>query len=40
MIKPWHAVTAVGVLALVTFVVIVDRAFLGGLRGEERRRRR
>jgi hypothetical protein len=42
MIKPWHVVTLVCVLALVVYVVVVARAFLSGVRGEERglRRRR
>lgn len=40
MIKPWHVVTLVCVLALVAYVVVVARAFLSGVRGEERGRRR
>ncbi|WP_157277134.1 hypothetical protein [Oerskovia sp. Root22] len=39
MIKPWQLVTVVCVLALLTYVVIVVRAFLSGMRGEERGRR-
>ena len=38
-IKPWQVVNLV-VVAIVVFVVIVVRAFLGGLRGDEHRRHR
>lgn len=37
-IKPWHVVNVVVVVSIVVFVTIVVRAFLGGLRGDERRR--
>ncbi|MFF2623944.1 hypothetical protein [Oerskovia jenensis] len=39
-IKPWHVVSIVTVVAIVVFLVIVVRAFLGGLRGDERHRHR
>ncbi|MBE7699896.1 hypothetical protein H9623_06175 [Oerskovia sp. Sa1BUA8] len=39
-IKPWHVVNVAIVVAILVFVAIVVRAFLAGLRGEERRRHR
>jgi hypothetical protein len=36
MIRPWHVVAVISIVAVVVFAVMVVRAFVDGLRGDVR----